>query len=71
MSISLSLKTTIKHGLILYNGGNNGDYIALELIEGRFYYVYSLDNQNQVWYYTAMFACRFLTRNCKINLYST
>ena len=48
MTLSLSLKTTIKEGLILYNSGNNGDYMALELVEGRLFYVYNLGNGDQV-----------------------
>ena len=48
MSLSLSLKTTIKNGLILFNGGNNGDYIAMELVEGRLYYIYNLGNGEKV-----------------------
>ena len=48
MSLSLSLKTTVKEGLILYNGGSHNDYVALEIIEGKIYFAYSLGNRDEV-----------------------
>ncbi|NP_001240692.1 neurexin [Aplysia californica] len=41
-SVSLQLKTTESDGLILYNGGNENDFFALELFQGFLYYVYNM-----------------------------
>nr|CAB3264446.1 neurexin-3-like [Phallusia mammillata] len=48
MSIFLSIKTTVTDGLILYNGGNSGDFMAVEIYGGKLMYIFNLGNGPQV-----------------------
>ena len=40
--LQFHFKTTEENGLILYNGGPNGDYVAVELLGGQISYSFSL-----------------------------
>ncbi|CAH1790210.1 unnamed protein product [Owenia fusiformis] len=46
MGISFAFKTKVKNGLLLYNGGRNGntDFIALELVNGLLHYAFNTEN---------------------------
>jgi len=44
MKLFMSIKTTISNGLILYNGGRTGDFVAVELRDGAVFYHYNVGN---------------------------
>lgn len=46
--VQLHFKTTQEDGLILYNGGQNGDYLAVELYNGQVNFHFSLANVNNI-----------------------
>lgn len=46
--VQFHFKTREENGLILYNSGQNGDYIAVELVSGQIHYVFSLGKENNV-----------------------
>ncbi|XP_029634772.1 neurexin-3 isoform X2 [Octopus sinensis] len=46
--ISFKFKTTEPDGLLLYSGGKEKDFLALELVDGYIYYAYNLGNGPQV-----------------------
>lgn len=48
MNLYFTLRTTVSDGLILYNAGSSGDFVAVELFNGFIRYVYNLGNGPQV-----------------------
>ena len=40
--VQFHFKTKEENGLILYNSGQNSDYIAVELVKGQIHYIFSL-----------------------------
>ena len=48
MNIYFTLRTTVSDGLILYNAGKSGDFIAVELAGGYIQYIFNLGNGAKV-----------------------
>nr|XP_026689389.1 neurexin-1a isoform X3 [Ciona intestinalis] len=48
MNLFFSLKTTVQDGLLMYNAGSGSDFIAVEIVAGKIYYVYNLGNGPQI-----------------------
>lgn len=46
--VQFHFKTKEENGLILYNSGQNSDYIAVELVNGQIHYIFSLGKESNV-----------------------